>query len=75
MVASILSDKRLDFTLTLQFPKYQIVGDMSPSNDNEVVVHTLIQSGEWKVMNLVLNVTQVYYGDVCESITIAQHTI
>ena len=45
MVASNLPDKRLEVTLTLQFPKYQIAGDKSLHMINEVVVHTLIHTG------------------------------
>ena len=41
MVASNLPDKRLEVTLTLQFPKRQISGDKSLHMINEVVVHTL----------------------------------
>ena len=39
MVASNLPDKRLEVTLTLQFPRYQIANII-----NEVVVHTLIHT-------------------------------
>ena len=42
MVASNLPDKRLEVTLTLQFPKCQIAGDKSLHIINEVVVHTLL---------------------------------
>ena len=45
MVASNLPDKRLEVTLTLQFPKCQIAGDNSLHMINEVVVHTLIHTG------------------------------
>jgi hypothetical protein len=45
MVASNLPDKRLEVTLTLQFPKCQIAGDKSLYMIHEVVVHTLIRTG------------------------------
>ena len=41
MVASNLPDKRLEVTLTLQFPRYKIARDKSLHMINEVVVHTL----------------------------------
>ena len=44
MVASNLPDKRLEVTLTLQFPKCQIAGDKSLHMINEVVVHTLVHT-------------------------------
>ena len=44
MVASNLPDKRLEVTLTLQFPKCQIAGNNSLHMTNEVVVHTLIHT-------------------------------
>jgi hypothetical protein len=44
MVASNLPDKRLEVTLTLQFPKCQIARDESLHMINEVVVHTLIHT-------------------------------
>ena len=46
MVASNLPDKRLEVTLTLQFPKCQIAGDKYLHMINEIVVHTLIHTGE-----------------------------
>ena len=45
MVANNLPDKRLEVTLTLQFPKCQIAGDKSLHMINEVVVHTHIHTG------------------------------
>ena len=44
MVSSNLPDKRLEVTLTLQFPKCQIAEDKSLHMINEVVVHTLIHT-------------------------------
>ena len=45
MVASNVPEKRLEVTLTLQFPKCQIAGDKSLHMINEVVVQTLIHTG------------------------------
>ena len=44
MVASNLPDKRLEVTLTLQFPRYKIARDKSLHMIYEVVVHTLIHT-------------------------------
>ena len=43
-IASNLPDKRLEVTLTLQFPRYKIARDESLHMINEVVVHTLIHT-------------------------------